>query len=220
LTITSEIIEAALESWALPVPGEEAVQRLVHYAELLQLWNSKVNLTAIRNEAGILHRHLMEGAFAASLVPRGAQTVLDFGSGSGIPGIPIAICRPELKVALAESSGKKAAFLREVARQLAIPIDVYSKRVGRPLSQTGFDLVTMRAVDRFDAMISVALLQLAPRGRLMLLVSAKQDQKVRDSVRAEVSAEVSWERHVFPAEWPGILLLGKPLGVFHVEHSR
>jgi 16S rRNA (guanine527-N7)-methyltransferase len=220
LTITSEIVEAALESWALPVPGAEAVQRLIRYAELLQLWNSKVNLTAIRDEAGILHRHLMEGAFAASLVPRGAQTVLDFGSGSGIPGMPIAICRPELKVTLAESSGKKAAFLREVARQLAIPIAVYSERVGRPLSQAGFDLVTMRAVDRFGAMISAATLQLDPRGRLMLLVSAKQDQAVRDAVGAAVSAEVSWERHVFPADRPGILLLSEPLGMFHVEHTQ
>jgi 16S rRNA (guanine527-N7)-methyltransferase len=220
LTITSKMIEAALQSWALPIPGEEAVRRLVRYTELLLLWNSKVNLTAIRDEAGILRRHLMEGAFAASRIPRGVHTVLDFGSGSGIPGIPIAICRPELKVTLAESSGKKAAFLREVARQLALPVNVYAGWVGGPLSEPGFDLVTMRAVDRFASMISAAALQLAPRGRLMLLVSAKQEDQARDTVKAAVRAEVLWERHVFPADRPGILLLCEPLEMFHVEQIR
>ena len=82
------------------------------YLSLLLRWNARMNLTAIRDEEGILARHFVESIACARALPAGIGTLLDFGSGAGFPGIPIALCRPEIAVTLAESQGKKAAFLR------------------------------------------------------------------------------------------------------------
>ena len=73
-------------------------------------------------------------------------TLLDFGSGGGFPGIPIALCRPEIAVTLAESQGKKAAFLQEAVRVLGL--SARSTLSGPKLLTVGFDCVTLRAVDR------------------------------------------------------------------------
>ena len=89
-----------------------------------------MNSTAIRDEEGILSRHFVESIACACALPAGIFTLLDFGSGAGFPGIPIALCRPEIAVILAESQGKKAAFLQEAVRVLGI-----SAKVLRPASR-------------------------------------------------------------------------------------
>ena len=95
-------------------------ERFEAYLSLILRWNARVNLTAIRDEDGILRRHFVESIACARALPAGIATLLDFGSGAGFPGIPIALCRPEIAVTLAESQGKKAAFLREALRQLGL----------------------------------------------------------------------------------------------------
>ena len=95
-------------------------KRFEDYLSLLLRWNARVNLTAIRDEEGILSRHFVESIACARALPAGIRTLLDFGSGAGFPGIPIALCRPEIAVTLAESQGKKAAFLSEAIRVLEI----------------------------------------------------------------------------------------------------
>ena len=89
---------------------------------------SALNLSAIRDEEGIISRHLVESIVVSSELPQGIKTLLDFGSGAGLPGIPIAICRPEIAVTLAESQGKKAAFLQEAVRVLGIGAKVHAGR--------------------------------------------------------------------------------------------
>ena len=69
-----------------------------------------MNLTAVREPEAIIRRHFVECAFAAQHLPTDITTLLDYGSGAGLPGIPIAICRPEIRVTLAEAQGKKAPF--------------------------------------------------------------------------------------------------------------
>lgn len=118
------------------------------FLRLLLRWNARLNLTAIRTPEEIVRRHFVECAFVAQFLPASAGTLLDFGSGAGFPGIPIAICRPELQVTLAESQGKKAAFLREAVRVLGIPAEVYHGRVqSLPVSRK-YDVITLRAVDK------------------------------------------------------------------------
>jgi 16S rRNA (guanine527-N7)-methyltransferase len=72
------------------------------YLSLILRWNARVNLTAIRDEDGILSRHFIESIACAHALPAGISTLLDFGSGAGFPGIPVALCRPEISVTLAE----------------------------------------------------------------------------------------------------------------------
>src|SRR5580658_6640344 len=76
----------------------KAVEQFEAYLALLLKWNARINLTAVRKPEEIVRRHFMESIFAARQVPKKTKTLLDYGSGAGFPGIPIAICRPEIGV--------------------------------------------------------------------------------------------------------------------------
>ena len=144
--MTAASIEAAVEKAGLQPLTPDAARHFEIYLELLLKWNARLNLTAIREPDGILERHFLECIFAAQQLPSGIGTLLDFGSGGGFPGIPFAICWPEIQVTLGESQSKKVAFLREVARTLNLAnADVFNGRV-EALNRK-FDVVTLRAVE-------------------------------------------------------------------------
>src|SRR3954465_8932917 len=107
-------------------PSQE--DRFGRYLELLVKWNERMNLTAVRDRGEIMRRPFVECIGCAQVLPAGIGELLDFGSGAGFPGIPIAICRPEIAVALAESQAKKAAFLNEVVRTLDLKASVFAGR--------------------------------------------------------------------------------------------
>ena len=141
----------------------EQTKQLIDYVALIIRWNARTNLTAIRDEEGLLSRHIVESIACARALPAGISTLLDFGSGAGFPGLPIAICRPEIAVTLAESQGKKAAFLQEAVRVLDCstwnnparqPIRVHSGRA--ETLTTEYDCVTLRAVDRMEQAVQAA----------------------------------------------------------------
>ncbi len=141
-------------------PG--AAAQLEAFLALLLRWNVRMNLTAARDAETIVHRHFAESLFAAEHVPAGAVTLLDFGSGAGLPGIPIAIARPDITVTLAESQGKKAAFLREAVRTLGLRAEVWDRRVEQMPAERIFDAVTLRAVEKMPQACKLAV----PRLRL------------------------------------------------------
>jgi 16S rRNA (guanine527-N7)-methyltransferase len=151
-----------------PTPTPQLCAQLALYLDLILKWNEKINLTAIRSPEEIVRRHFGESLFAAAHLGASA-TLLDFGSGAGFPGLPIQLLRPDLTVTLAESRVRKAAFLREAVRTLAVPTEVWADRVeSMPASRT-FDAVALRAVDQMDSAIEAA----APRvsQRLILLTT-------------------------------------------------
>ena len=148
-------------------PGSAA--RFLAYLELLLHWNQRVNLTSLRTSEEMMERHLVESSFAAMYLPNSTRSLLDFGSGAGFPGIPIALCRPEIHVTLAESQGKKAAFLREAVRVLDLGAEVYGGRVEDLPPERLFDAVAMRAVDKMERAIPEA--QRRSRRTLALLVT-------------------------------------------------
>jgi 16S rRNA (guanine527-N7)-methyltransferase len=174
------------------------------YLALILKWNARINLTAVRNPEEIVQRHFAECIFAAQQLPANLKTLLDFGSGAGLPGIPIAICRPEISVTLAESQGKKAAFLREAVRTLALTAEVWDRRVEQMPPHRVFDAVTLRAVDKMADACAAAVPRLAPGGLLMVFATRKTESVL------EGLAGVRWERDLaVPGSHHGILKMGK-----------
>jgi 16S rRNA (guanine527-N7)-methyltransferase len=166
MAIAPQHVEEAAERWGLAAFVAPAAGALAAYGNLLLQWNARLSLTAIRDEAELVERHLMEGAFAAAHHPD-ASTALDFGSGAGIPGIPIALCRASIHVTLAESQRKKAAFLQEALRRLDLRASVHAGRA-ETLPPASFDAVWMRAVDKSAAMLPAAAGLVAAGGALCL----------------------------------------------------
>ncbi len=171
----SESAIASLLTPYLPDPPASLLPQLSTYLDLLLKWNARTNLTAIRDPEEIVRRHFGESLFAARhLAPHLAPdtpTLLDFGSGAGFPGLPIALLRPEIAVTLAESQNKKATFLREAVRTLNLSTEVWSQRVEAMPSARHFHTVTLRAVDDFKTALPAAIPRVTPGGQLVLLTT-------------------------------------------------
>lgn len=162
-------LNALLEEAGLEALDAGTCEKFSAYLALLMRWNTHTNLTAIRDEEGILSRHFVESIACALSLPSDVKTLLDFGSGAGFPGIPIAICRPEIVVTLAESQGKKAAFLREAIRLLGIVASVHGGRA--ETLQEKFDCVALRAVDRMGEAIREGLRLVRAGGWCVVITS-------------------------------------------------
>jgi 16S rRNA (guanine527-N7)-methyltransferase len=152
----SESAIAALLAPYLPEIPSTLLPQLSSYLDLLLKWNARTNLTAIREPEEIVRRHFGESLFAARHLDLDTPTLLDFGSGAGFPGLPIALLRPDVKVTLAESQNKKATFLREAVRTLNLPTEVWPGRVETMPAARQFYTVALRAVDNMEAAIAAA----------------------------------------------------------------
>ena len=179
------------ESGHAPLDPETSA-RFTAYLALLQKWNARTNLTAIRDEEGILSRHFLESILCAYQLPEGIASLLDLGSGAGFPGIPIALIRKEISVTLAESQNKKAAFLREAVRTLNLETKVHAARA--ETLQATFDAVTLRAVDNMAHAIPAAIDRLNPTGWLAILTTAQDIETIQS--QAQQFASFNWH----PAE--------------------
>lgn len=163
LPTSAEIEQRVLPMLLRPLPSD-AYGLLGGYIQLLYHWNQKMNLTAVRDPELFVELHLAECLRAAQQLPDGIESVLDFGSGAGLPGIPIQIARPELRVTMAECQKKKAAFLREAVRELGLTrAVVHHGRVEDLPSNQRFDVVTLRAVDNMPASLEAALPRIFPQ---------------------------------------------------------
>jgi 16S rRNA (guanine527-N7)-methyltransferase len=135
---------AAMTRYGFELPDETAVQ-IEAYAKLLWQWNEQLNLTRHDNWEKFVGRDLRDCLQLAPLIAAG-EDVLDLGSGNGIPGIPLAIMRPDVNVSLAESVGKRAKVLDEMIADLSLPIAVYEARGEDLLEDFRFTTVATRAV--------------------------------------------------------------------------
>lgn len=199
----SESLNDLLAESGIETLDESQIAKFDIYLALILKWNAKFNLTAIRDRDGILRRHFIECVACARALPGRVRTVLDFGSGAGFPGIPIAICRREITVTLAESQTKKAGFLHEAVRLLGVNANVF---VGRAESiGAHFDCVTLRAVDQMSNAAAAALPLVAPGGALVAMTSegclGEILEKVGESVRWDTPRKIAGSSQ-------GVLLLG------------
>ena len=118
--------------------------KLMSYLDLIQKWNKVHNLTAVRDPEEMVTLHLLD---SLSVLPHiHAKTLLDVGSGAGLPGIPLAICKPDLQVTVLDSSHKKTSFMRQVKAELGISnLDVVCGRVEAYQPEQLFDAIISRA---------------------------------------------------------------------------
>jgi 16S rRNA (guanine527-N7)-methyltransferase len=145
MTTTSlDDLSAAITRHDLSVGAAER-ERLCRYTELLWDWNTKINLTRHTDFESFVLRDLIDTLQLSAQIESG-QSVLDVGSGGGVPGIPLAILRPDLTVALAESTSKKANVLTTIVQKTDLAVNVHAARAEDVLKKHQFDVLTARAV--------------------------------------------------------------------------
>jgi 16S rRNA (guanine527-N7)-methyltransferase len=205
MTDTSALERAAA---ALQVEiADEQVAALERYLDLLEKWNRVYNLTAIRDRARMVTHHLLD---SLSILPhlRGPN-VLDVGSGAGLPGIPIAIARPALRVTLLEANQKKSAFLTQAVGELRLAnVTVVTERVESWHTATRFDAIVSRAFADLGEFVAAAGRLLAPQGVIAAMKGVHpyeeierlpQGFRVREVMRLAVPG-IDAERHLVLVE--------------------
>lgn len=186
--MSAEELELAIRQAGLAEIPPEALRQFKGYLALLLKWNCRVNLTSIRGPSEIVRRHFLESIQCAQALPQIPDpTLLDYGSGAGFPGIPIAICRPAIRVTLAESQRKKAAFLRETVRTLGLASEVFDGRVEEMHTDRRFSVVVLRAVDRMIQSSKSALTRVVPNGWLVVFTTKGSGPKLKAAL-----PEVEW----------------------------
>lgn len=196
---------AALLAPFAPALAPAQLEQISIYIDMLKRWNERINLTAVRDPEDIVTRHFGESLFAARqlLAPDSAGSVLDVGSGAGFPGLPVKIFAPGTALTLVEAQNKKATFLREVIRALALEkAQVFSGRAEDYGASAG--LVTMRAVEKFDNAVAAAARLVSDGGCLALLIGAAQVPAAR-----ELLPHLDWqEPTAIPQSRTRVLLAG------------
>ena len=155
------------------------------YAELLAGPGVERGLLGPREVDRIWERHILNSAALAELIGPGAR-VVDIGSGAGLPGVPLAIARPDLRVALVEPMLRRAEFLTEVVEALGIPVEVIRGRAEEPAirsSAAGSDVVVSRAVADLGKLTRWSMPLLRPGGRMLALKGERAAAEVAECGR-------------------------------------
>ena len=142
--------------------SRENRERLITYEALLQRWNAVQDLVAPSTLADAWQRHFADSAQLLALAPAEVDNWVDLGSGAGFPGLVVAILlppRPNLRVHLIESNGRKCAFLRDVARATRAPVEIHDQRIESVTNQAtlrNVSVVSARALAPLDKLITLA----------------------------------------------------------------
>lgn len=164
---------------ALPADAEERLER---YLALLEKWNRTYNLTSIRDRAQMVTHHLLDAlAILPRLPQRAGLAVLDVGTGGGVPGIPLAIARPDWSFTLLDSNTKKVAFLTQAAIELGLAnVAPVAARVEEWSAPRRFDAIVSRAFSDLATFVALAARHLAPDGRLYAMKGVHPDDELRE----------------------------------------
>jgi len=188
-----QMLEQGLAALGL-VTSPATRQRLLEYLLLLERWNRTYNLTGVRDPELMLRRHLLE---SLALLPwLHGSSLLDMGSGAGLPGIPLAIARPDLTVRLVESVGKKVRFMNQVGRSLELDnVIVEQQRLEDLPGRRDADVITVRGLARLGRICRWAEPLLAVRGSILCLKGPSVEQELAEvadpfSIRSVESLDI------------------------------
>lgn len=168
-------LDLGLAELRLTLP-DDARARLMSYLTLLAKWNRTYNLTAIDDPLRMVSHHLLDSLSVIPHLPMSgdAPALADVGSGAGLPGIPIAVARPEWRVVLAESSEKKIAFLRQAALELGLRnVEVHQGRIEQWRPAQLFSVVISRAFAELARFVELCRHLVAPGGALAAMTGAR-----------------------------------------------
>lgn len=148
--------------------SDAQIEQLLAYVALMKKWNKVYNLTAVREEGAMVTHHLLD---SLAIVPHlGADSLLDVGSGPGLPGLPVAMAKPELPVTVLDSNDKKCAFMRQATGELKLSnVSVCLQRVEHWQPVQRFGLIVSRAFAELKDFVEGAAHLLAPQGRLLAM---------------------------------------------------
>ena len=160
-TLERGIAALGLDAAALTAP-------LMQYLTLLHKWNGTYNLTAVRDPAEMIPKHLLDSLSILPYLQSGA--LADLGTGPGLPGIPVALARPDIQVTLVESNGKKARFMREAIRTLKLDnARVAESRIEAVDEPGAYTQITARALATLSEILAFGGHLLGPEGRLLAM---------------------------------------------------
>lgn len=174
------------------------IDKLARYFAALLSMNEEMNLTAIKEPTQVWEKHGLDALSLLPLLPAKAQTLIDIGSGGGVPGLVLAIARADVRVTLLEATQKKAAFLTAVARDLELGnVSVAAERAevasSGPLREK-FDVVTARAVARLEKLLPLTAPFARPGGLLLLVKGARAEEELAEAGRALKKLRLRHER--------------------------
>ncbi len=174
----SEVIAQRLQqgSQAMDIAlSADEQQRLLTYLAALLKWNKAYNLTAIRDPLEMVDKHLLD---SLSILPYiNEQPLIDIGTGAGLPGMVIALMRPQLPVALLDSNGKKTRFLKQIAAEMQLAnVTVINQRCEQHEGQYG--QITSRAFASLQDMVTGTQHLLAPGGRWLAMKGHVPDDEI------------------------------------------
>jgi 16S rRNA (guanine527-N7)-methyltransferase len=161
-------LSAGLSAMHLVLPGT-ALKQLSDFLRLIEKWNRVHNLTAVREPGQMVVLHLLD-SLAVLPYLADARGLLDVGTGAGLPGIPLAIARPDLDVTLLDSSHKKAAFLEQARAELGLAnVNVVCERVEQWRPGRTFDVVVSRAFSELAEFVAQSAHLVSPGGVLLAM---------------------------------------------------
>lgn len=168
----AERLRAGAATLGVPLDGQQQ-QQLLDYLALIAKWNKVYNLTAVREPSEMLTQHLLDCLAVVSPLRRETGdapfTLLDVGSGAGLPGVVVALAMPQARVVCVDTVAKKALFIQQVAAELRVPnLRAEHARI-ETLAPQGADVITSRAFASLADFVSLTAAHLAPGGRWMAM---------------------------------------------------
>ncbi|WLD58219.1 16S rRNA (guanine(527)-N(7))-methyltransferase RsmG [Salinispirillum sp. LH 10-3-1] len=170
-----DVLSQAIDQLAIALDDAQVDQLLAYHAGLIK-WNKAYNLTAVRDPMAMVQRHLIDSLSILPFLPAGR--LLDVGTGGGLPGIVVAIARPDITVTLLDSNGKKIRFLRQMTMELGLKsVATIQSRV-ESYSAEPFDVITSRAFATLADMVAWSRHLLAPDGQFIAMKGLYPDEEL------------------------------------------
>ena len=182
----------------------QQIESLLAFLAMLGRWNKTYNLTAVRDPLEMLRLHVLDSASIHHHI-QGASSIIDVGSGAGLPGIPLAILNPQKQFTLLDSNGKKTRFIFQAIAELGLPnAQEVNQRVEQYQPETAFDWVTSRAFSSLPKMLKQCDHLVAEEGYFLAMKGKKPDLELSQITKAYkvvgvfkiVVPNVDGERHL------------------------